>query len=134
MSGFRVEHRHPLTDLRVVEFALRLPPVPWCVDKELFRTVMAGVLPPAVVRRPKAPLAGDPTAAGISGASAPLVRAVADEIREFIAVRRYLDACERVRLDRAAAARLAYQALDTAALNGWLRSPARHRPQPPSAP
>src|SRR5262249_25655683 len=59
-SGVPLEHRHPLLDLRIVRFALSLPPVPWCVDKELFRARVRGVLPREVSERPKAPLAGDP--------------------------------------------------------------------------
>ena len=58
-----VEISAPLFDLRLVRFALALPPVPWGVDKELLRVAMRGVLPEAVRRRPKMPLAGDPLAA-----------------------------------------------------------------------
>jgi asparagine synthase (glutamine-hydrolysing) len=50
-----VETRSPLLDLRVLRFSLRLPPVPWCVDKKLSRTAMQGWLPPAVLTRPKSP-------------------------------------------------------------------------------
>ena len=50
----------PLLDLRVLRFVLRLPTVPWCVDKYLARRAMANRLPEAVVRRPKTPLAVDP--------------------------------------------------------------------------
>lgn len=56
-----LEVRHPLLDLRVIHYLLSLPPVPWCVHKELFRRATAGVLPEAVRHRPKSPLAGDPT-------------------------------------------------------------------------
>jgi asparagine synthase (glutamine-hydrolysing) len=59
-SGKLLEVRHPLMDLRVLRFMLRLPTLPWCADKELLRVAMRGDLPESVLRRPKAPLAGDP--------------------------------------------------------------------------
>jgi asparagine synthase (glutamine-hydrolysing) len=60
VSGFPLEVRSPLFDLRVVKFALALPPLPWCVDKELMRQSMRGVLPEELRLRPKSPLAQDP--------------------------------------------------------------------------
>ena len=59
-NGVLLETRAPLLDLRVLRFMLRLPPVPWCVDKELSRRAMRGRLPDAVVHRPKTPLIDDP--------------------------------------------------------------------------
>ena len=55
-----LEYRHPLLDLRLVEFALSLPPWPWCIKKHILREAMRGLLPEPVRRRPKAPLAGYP--------------------------------------------------------------------------
>jgi asparagine synthase (glutamine-hydrolysing) len=55
-----VEHRLPFLDLRVIEFALALPPLPWRVDKQLLRSAMRGVLPDEICLRPKTPLAFDP--------------------------------------------------------------------------
>ena len=52
--------RAPLLDLRVLRFLLRVPPVPWCVDKELSRRAMMGHLPEAILKRPKTPLVQDP--------------------------------------------------------------------------
>jgi asparagine synthase (glutamine-hydrolysing) len=57
--GFPFEARHPLADLRIVGFALGLPAVPFCVDKDLLRRCMQG-LPRAVRTRPKTPLQGHP--------------------------------------------------------------------------
>jgi len=48
-----VEVQRPYFDLRLVRFLLRLPPVPWCADKELLRVAMQGVLPEQVRCRPK---------------------------------------------------------------------------------
>ena len=57
---FPVEYRHPLVDLRLLDFALSVPPVPWLVSKELLRVAMRGILPDEVCTRPKSPLGGDP--------------------------------------------------------------------------
>jgi asparagine synthase (glutamine-hydrolysing) len=58
-TGVPVELRAPLLDQRVVRYLLRVPPVPWCVEKELLRQAVRGLLPEAVRMRPKAPLLGD---------------------------------------------------------------------------
>ncbi|MBL8189201.1 MAG: asparagine synthetase B [Acidobacteria bacterium] len=55
-----IEHRHPLADLRLLEFTLSLPPSPWLVKKELLRVALRGILPESVCTRPKSPLAGSP--------------------------------------------------------------------------
>lgn len=53
-----LEYRHPLLDLRLLDYCLTLPPHPWCVKKKLLREAMRGVLPEPVRLRPKTPLAG----------------------------------------------------------------------------
>ncbi|AGY58408.1 asparagine synthetase B family protein [Gloeobacter kilaueensis] len=55
-----VEVRHPFFDLRLLEFLLAIPPVPWCVHKQLLREAMGDRLPEAVRQRPKTPLAARP--------------------------------------------------------------------------
>jgi asparagine synthase (glutamine-hydrolysing) len=55
-----LEFRHPLIDLRLIEYLLALPAVPWCVNKHILRTAMRGLLPQTVLNRIKTPLAGDP--------------------------------------------------------------------------
>jgi asparagine synthase (glutamine-hydrolysing) len=62
-SGFAAEVRHPLLDLRLVRFLLSVPPAQWYNDKALLRLWARGRLPSAITRRPKAPLAGDPSEA-----------------------------------------------------------------------
>jgi asparagine synthase (glutamine-hydrolysing) len=57
--GRPIDFRHPLLDLRVVQFVLALPALPWCVDKHLLRLCMDG-LPEALRRRPKSPTIVDP--------------------------------------------------------------------------
>jgi asparagine synthase (glutamine-hydrolysing) len=59
-TGLPVEARAPLLDQRLLRFLLRVPPVPWCMNKELLRTAMHGLLPEEVRVRKKTPLQGDP--------------------------------------------------------------------------
>ncbi len=59
-TGVPVETRAPLFDLRLLRFLLRVPPVPWCMHKELLREAMRGLLPDEVRLRRKTPLRGDP--------------------------------------------------------------------------
>ncbi len=59
-SGATLEVRAPLLDRRMVRYLLRLPVMPWCMDKQLVRRAMVGELPDETVKRPKTPLAADP--------------------------------------------------------------------------
>jgi asparagine synthase (glutamine-hydrolysing) len=59
-TGVNLETRAPLLDLRLLRFLLRLPPVPWCIDKELTRRAMSAWLPTEILKRPKSPLLQDP--------------------------------------------------------------------------
>jgi asparagine synthase (glutamine-hydrolysing) len=61
-----LEVRLPFLDLRLLNYLLALPPLPWCVRKELFRLAMHDVLPAEIYQRPKAPLAGNPIAIWIA--------------------------------------------------------------------
>jgi asparagine synthase (glutamine-hydrolysing) len=55
-----LEIYHPFFDVRLVDFLLSLPALPWCSDKELLREAGRGVLPDAVRLRRKTPMAADP--------------------------------------------------------------------------
>ena len=59
-TKLNLEIRHPLIDVRLVEYLLSIPPVPWCVNKHILRQAMKNLLPPAIINRPKTALAGDP--------------------------------------------------------------------------
>jgi asparagine synthase (glutamine-hydrolysing) len=54
-----LEFRYPFFDTRLVEFLLAIPPIPWCVQKNLLRLAMPGYLPEPVRLRPKAHLVSD---------------------------------------------------------------------------
>ena len=55
-----LEVRLPFLDLRLLAYLLALPPLPWCVGKQLLRLAMRDALPAEICQRPKSPLAGDP--------------------------------------------------------------------------
>jgi asparagine synthase (glutamine-hydrolysing) len=59
-TKLNLEIRHPLIDVRLVEYLLSIPPVPWCVNKHILREAMKNLLPPAIINRPKTALGGDP--------------------------------------------------------------------------
>ena len=124
MSGVLLEQRHPLIDLRLVRFALSLPPIPWCVEKELFRVAMRGDLPDAVLRRPKTPFAGD-LLGGLGEEGAPVANDLTPELGDYVDVKKYLSACATLPVAAPRSGPLAYAAYLTFALNGWLRSRSR---------
>ena len=51
-----IDWRHPYLDLRLLEFMLHTPPIPWARRKRLIRQAMAGRLPRSILRREKTPL------------------------------------------------------------------------------
>lgn len=57
--------RYPYLDLRLIEFMLSVPPIPWGWKKQLMRDAMRNRLPPEVLRRAKTPLPCYPDAAMI---------------------------------------------------------------------
>jgi len=65
-----LEVRHPFADIRLVSYLLAIPPVPWCVKKELLKKAMSGILPESILRRPKSPLAADPVVETLRGRNA----------------------------------------------------------------
>lgn len=56
------EIRYPFLDLRLARYLLRLPGIPWGPEKSLLRVAMKGILPGKILRRRKAPVAGNPWA------------------------------------------------------------------------
>jgi len=51
-----IERRNPFFDRRLIEFLLRVPPIPWFVDKQILRVAMKDVLPHTIRHRLKTPL------------------------------------------------------------------------------
>lgn len=59
-SSLPVKVRFPFFDVRLLDFVLTVPPIPWLVGKKILRDAMGGALPDQVLRRPKAPLGAQP--------------------------------------------------------------------------
>ena len=76
-----LEFRHPLFDVRLIEYVLRIPLIPWSVDKELLRHVSRGVQPDAVRRRRKSALSDDPLVAHLRNGHPAETDGVTDEGR-----------------------------------------------------
>jgi asparagine synthase (glutamine-hydrolysing) len=55
-----LETRNPFLDRRLCRFLLRLPVMPWAVNKQLIRTAAIGILPDEIRLRPKRPVLRDP--------------------------------------------------------------------------
>jgi asparagine synthase (glutamine-hydrolysing) len=55
-----LERRYPFLDLRLLNYLLALPYMPWCVNKALLRIAMKNSLPAEILNRPKTPLNQDP--------------------------------------------------------------------------
>jgi asparagine synthase (glutamine-hydrolysing) len=92
VTGLPFEFRHPYFDLRLLRFLLRLPELPWCVDKTLLRLALRGTLPEAVRTRPKAPLPGFPEYEALRGRGIP----GADRLFAVHGLQRFVDV-ERLR-------------------------------------
>jgi asparagine synthase (glutamine-hydrolysing) len=78
--------RHPYLDLRVLEFMLSVPPVPWARRKLLLREAMRGRLPKAVLARNKTPLAELPFAEPIRRHGLPVLSSD-DRLSPYVDVR-----------------------------------------------
>jgi asparagine synthase (glutamine-hydrolysing) len=58
-TGVPLETRNPFLDRRLCRFLLRVPVMPWAVDKRLIRDSQVGILPEKIRRRPKTPVLQD---------------------------------------------------------------------------
>ena len=80
-----IVRRHPYLDLRVAEFMLSVPPIPWGWKKHLMREAMRGRLPAEVLGREKTPLARYPDVAMMRKHGLP-------ELSRASSIERYVDA------------------------------------------
>ncbi len=60
-----LEVRYPFLDLRLVNYLLAIPSLPWFFRKHLLREGMRGRLPEAIRMRPKTPFRGEPLLAAL---------------------------------------------------------------------
>lgn len=120
VTGVPVEVRYPFFDLRLVNFLLALPALPWCSDKELLREAARGVLPDSVRLRRKSPLLADPLVALLQQKESAWVDS-------FEAVPELLRYVERKLIPKVFGEKKAWNAwihLRPMSLNFWLRSQA----------
>ena len=118
VTGVPVEVRHPFFDLRLVNFLLALPALPWCSDKELLREAARGILPDVVRLRQKSPLLADPLIALLQRPESVWV----DSFEAVPELGRYV---ERKRIPKVFGEKDAWRAwihLRPLSLNFWLRS------------
>lgn len=59
MTRRKIQPAYPYMDLRMINYTLGLPPLPWCIDKRIIRQAMADMLPREVLGREKTPVQGD---------------------------------------------------------------------------
>jgi asparagine synthase (glutamine-hydrolysing) len=116
VTGVPVEVRHPFFDLRLVEYLLAIPPMPWCFDKTIVRCAMRGVLPEAVRRRPKTVAAGDPLVPMLRRADAAWI----DRFEPAPALHRYVDRARVPPVCGAGDAAQIWTDLRPLCLNYWL--------------
>lgn len=114
--------RDPYLDLRVVNFVLGVPPVPWAVNKKLLREAMAPYLPREVVTRPKLILGDAITSLAVAGG------AEANEWEPDEALGEYVDAARvgPLTVDGKPAEEI-LAALKARALSNWLGELRRYR-------
>jgi asparagine synthase (glutamine-hydrolysing) len=115
-----IEVCHPIFDLRLLNFLLALPRLPWCTDKELFREAGRGALPDSVRLRRKSPLIADPLVALLNRPEAAWVDRFepVPELGQYV-VRSRIPAVQGVRY-----AWLVWIHLRPLSLNFWLRGQA----------
>ena len=53
MTGMPLKHVYPFFDLKLVEYVMSIPPIPWLVNKRLLRDATEGLLPAATRQRKK---------------------------------------------------------------------------------
>jgi asparagine synthase (glutamine-hydrolysing) len=119
--GIPVQFCHPLFDLRLVRFALALPPLPWCVDKTLVREAGRHLLPEAVRRRGKAPVAEDPIGVQLRQPAGKWV----DHFRPAPGLARYVKRDDIPLMDEEKAPQNIVANLRPLSLNFWLSDLAR---------
>jgi asparagine synthase (glutamine-hydrolysing) len=110
-----VEVRYPFLDLRIVEYLLAIPALPWFFRKLLLRDTLRGRLPEEVRKRPKIP-AHDPLGKALR--SAPASRLPAEGLCQELG--RYVNLESLARLSWAGDSETAAMKVRPWCLNLWL--------------
>ncbi|GAC1635739.1 MAG: lasso peptide isopeptide bond-forming cyclase [Candidatus Acidiferrum sp.] len=116
-SGVPLEVRAPLLDRRMLRFLLRLPAIPWCMEKQLVRRAMVGLLPKETLSRPKAPLASDPVWLHVKKGWRPGIQEnISPLVAEMVDVKRLQNCTQNAELDQT------LSSLKPVTLDRWLKS------------
>lgn len=115
-TKLNLELRHPFIDLRLIEYLLAIPTVPWCVNKHILRRAMKNKLPDDVLNRPKSGLAGSPALQLVRRASVRWLDSfeVSPQLRAFVNLDRRRPVVEEETSDGL------WASLRVFALNYWL--------------
>ncbi len=116
VTGVAVDRRHPLLDLRIVEFGLSLPAIPWCVDKHILRASAQNLLPKSIRKRPKSPLGGDPLPFVIRD----YLARVGEDLAFHTALGKYVDVGQMPRILDETKSEVYWLSLRVLILNYWL--------------
>ena len=118
LTGVPVDVRHPFFDVRLVEYLLAIPPMPWCFDKTIVRLAMRGALPDAVRLRPKTVAAGDPVPAMLRSSEADWI----DRFDAAPTLARFVDRARVPPVRHDADANAVWTNLRPLCLNLWLQA------------
>jgi asparagine synthase (glutamine-hydrolysing) len=111
-----LEIRYPFFDVRLVDFMLGIPPIPWCVEKNILRITMEGRLPEEVRLRPKTPLVSD----GLTERRGQVLGSVSDSLTPTADLGRFVD-IGKLSKEIPATADALWRALAPLSLDWWLR-------------
>lgn len=98
MTRVPLKHVYPFFDLKLVEYVMSIPPIPWLVKKRLLRDSMRGLLPTATRQRKKMVFQAADDYAAVMQQMVPVW--IEDVVKESPGLDRYVDTDELLRLLR----------------------------------
>jgi asparagine synthase (glutamine-hydrolysing) len=113
-----LEVRYPFLDLRLIDYLLSIPLIPWTLDKKLIRSSMRANLPEDVRVRPKSPVPGHPLLERLRHPDAQWV----DHFEALPELRKYVDRDAIPRVTGEATSYAAHANLRPLNFNFWLTS------------
>ncbi len=96
MTGVPLKQVYPFFDLKLVEYLVSIPPIPWLVNKHLLRESMKGLLPEATRSRKKMVFKAAGDYAAVMQSMVPVW--IEDMVQNAPALERYVDKAELLRI------------------------------------